>query len=221
MSHGTNRMSGLGILFLRLSFALQVLLLIASYTNLFSSLTGSPSLRRWASSFADTAVFSVYISVGSCATQFFLIRLFRLRFSESKDGMAFYLICCAACVIYNNWYLVRALLEGLRFGPADVAHFAFDLVLSLLVLAAVMSGSHVLSVFCAAGCLAMTAYNILVILAATRGVVSVPVLAGMIACETLYGAGLAFCLFGIRKPGKNVPAAEKPAPAGKEKAEIP
>ena len=143
--------------------------------------------------------YAAYISVGSCATQFFLIRLFSLQASGKSSVKIPYLILILAVTIYDNWYLLDALRRGLPFAIGDIAHLVFDLLLTVLILIAIMINSHVLGVFCGLGALAMTAYNIWLIMH-LNGTISNALAMGITLCEALYGIGLALCLFGIRKP---------------------
>ena len=191
------KLSRAGIVLLKISFALQVILLLLNYSNLFAPFFSSSSLPSWLQSFKDNIAYITYISVGSCATQFFLIRLFTLQHSEHGGGKIVYLLLCLAAVVYDNWYLISALKAGMVFQTADIAHFCF-FILSILILIAILTNSKTLGIICGIGALAMTGYNISVI-SRLIGTVSMPLVAGIFACEILYGAGLALCLFGIRK----------------------
>lgn len=199
MNYKASKASKVGIVFLKVSFVLQVILLLLSYSNFFTSIFESSSSLSWLQSFSDTIIYAAYISIGSCATQFFLIRLFTIQFSGNSRNNLIYLLGCLVSAVYNNWYLIEALQKGVPFGTADIAHLAFDLVLVVLILIAIMTNSHALGVICATGALAMTGYNIMV-LSKLIGTVSMPLVTGILVCEILYGVGLALCLFGIRKP---------------------
>ena len=199
MNYKVSKASKTGIVFLKISFALQIILLILSYTNFFRSIIKPTSSLSWLTSFADTMTYVTYISIGSCATQFFLIRLFTIQFSGQSGGKIIYLLGCLAAVIYDNWYLIEALQKGLKFGTADYAHLGFNLILTCLILIAIMTSSHTLGVICGIGAFAMAAYNIWVV-SQLIGIISTPMVACISACEVLYGIGLALCLFGIHKP---------------------
>lgn len=199
MNYKVSKSSKIGIVFLKISFVLQIVLLILNYTNFFGSVFRSSSSLSWLNSFIDTTAYATYISVGSCATQFFLIRLFTLQFSGESRGSIKYLLGCLAAVIYDNWYLIDALWKGLTFGTADIAHFGFGLVLTSLILIAIMTNSHVLGTICAIGAIGMGVYNVWVVIQLI-GIISDLMVVCISVCEVLYSVGLALCLFGIRAP---------------------
>ena len=196
-----NKAARIGKVLLVISFVLQLIFLVLSYSNYFSSIAQVDSTFSWLSSFTDTMAYATYITFGSCATQFFLIRLFSIQSSGQSSSKYPYFFFCLAVTIFDNWYLIDALIKRESLNSADTAHLAFDLILTILILIAIMANSRFLGTLCALGAVAMTVYNVRV-LGNLNYIVSKPVVTAMVICEVLYGLGLTFCLLGIRKPAE-------------------
>ena len=204
MRNKTSILHKVGKFLLIVSFVLQLLLLAVQYTGFFATLARSSGSLSWLTSFKDTIGVAAYIGWGSCATQFFLIRLFTMQQRGESSTRNSYLLLCVASCIYHHWYLIRALFKGYSFGFGDIASLVFGLGLTLMILVAIMLNHRLLGLICAIIALAQAGWDIYALSSLYRLMSAAPVTIILI-CELLYDLGLCFCCAGIKamRPAAN------------------
>ena len=185
----------IGITFLKISFAIQVILLMLNLANLYA-----PLFTRkfsWAQVFKDNIIYTYYVTVGTCATQFFMIWLLSLQNASNSGGKVICLLLVFAFLVYNNWYLVDIIKYKVALQPTDILRLA-EFGIMFLILVAILTNSKILGTICAVFIIALTIY-ILSVLSKLIDVISKPLAIGVMLAEALYGLGIALCLFSIEK----------------------